>query len=741
MNTVVTSRRGFLKVGAAAGGGLLLGLSSGCSVSGSQTYKTGKPVADDTAQLNAWLHVTPANELVFYLDKSEMGQGVTTGLPVLVAEELEVDPAQLQLRMAPVDDIYKNTAFGMQLTGGSTSISSSWELLQKMGAAARQLLLAAAAFEWQVEVAELRASDGLIHHDASGRSAPYGEFAAIASGLPVPEVVKLKDKKDHKLIGKYNHRLDAEVKTTGRAQFGVDTEVPGAAVACVVRCPQFGGRVEGFTDTRARQVAGLVDVFAISTGVAVVADGYWPARKAADLLEVDWNLADAVRIGSDEMMAEARRLGRESGKTAREEGEPERALAGAATVVEAEYELPYLAHATMEPMNCTAAVTAESCDIWAPTQLQGLVPGIASAITGLAKDRVRVHTTFLGGGFGRRAALDFVVEAVEISKHLQRPVKVIWSREDDMQHDFYRPLAYHRLRGAIGEGGRPLAWQQRIVSPSIEGQTTAVMGTAFFPHWVPDGLRDGILGSARYLQEALTVSRGAVEGADDMPYAIDNLAIEYKQFNPGVPIGYWRSVGHSHTAFAVESFIDELAHAAGADPFAYRRTLLAQAPRHRGVLELAADKAGWGRAAAGRYQGIAVHRSFGSYVAQVAEVSVAPGGKLHIHRVVCALDCGRVVTPDIVVAQMESGIVFGISAALYGAIDIDQGAVSQSNFHDYPVLRINESPQIEVYIVDSDEAPGGVGEPATPPVAAALTNAVYAATGQRLRQLPVKLKA
>ncbi|TQV66142.1 xanthine dehydrogenase family protein molybdopterin-binding subunit [Exilibacterium tricleocarpae] len=737
MNTLITSRRNFLKTGAAAGGGLVLAATTGCSASRSQPYKTQQSPADNSAQLNAWLHITPANELVFYLDKSEMGQGVTTGLPVLIAEELEIDPAQLQLRMAPVDDVYKNTIFNMQATGGSTSLRAGWELIRQMGAAARELLLAAAAFEWQVDVTELRAGDGLIHHRASGRSAPYGDFAAVAAGLPVPEVVTLKDKRDFKLIGKYDRRLDADVKVTGAAQFGIDTEVAGALVACVVRCPRFGGRVESYDAGKTRALPGVLHVLEIDSGVAVVADGYWPARQGAEQLAVRWNFDDAASMSSAEISAEAKRLGRRSGKTAREEGDVERGLEAAATRLSAEYELPYLAHATMEPMNCTASVTEAGCDVWAPTQAQGLIPGAVAGITGIPRDQVRVHTTFLGGGFGRRAAIDFVVEAVELSDHLRRPVKVVWSREDDMQHDFYRPMAYHRLEAGLSAAGKPTAWRQRIVSPSLEGEAAEELGPALVPSWIPGGLRDAVLGGARYLMESLMVSEGAVEGASDMAYAIDNLAIEYRHFNPGIPIGYWRSVGHSHTAFAVESFVDELAQAARVDPLSYRRTLLAAAPRHRQVLELAAQKAGWGRAAKGRHQGLAVHYSFGSYVAQVVEVSVTGDAELRVHRVVCAVDCGLVVNPDIVKAQMESGIVFGLTAALYGAIDIDQGAVKQGNFHDYEMVRINDCPEIEVHIVDSDAAPGGVGEPSTPPLAPALANAVYAATGQRLRKLPI----
>jgi isoquinoline 1-oxidoreductase beta subunit len=552
-----------------------------------------------------------------------------------------------------------------------------------------------------------------VIHTGTNRRLTFGALAQRAAALPVPADVQLKDPKDWRLAGKPTKRLDTRFKVNGTAQFGIDVRVPGMLTALVARSPVFGGKVRTFDASAATAIPGVRRVVQISSGVAVVGDGYWPAKQGRDALKVSWDEGPVAQVSSASISSLFAQRATQDGAVARHDGDALAALAGAAQRIEAVYEMPFLAHATMEPMNCTAHVRADGVDIWAPTQFQTGAQMVGAQIGGVGPEKVAVHTTYLGGGFGRRFELDFIMEALETSKAAGAPVKVIWSREDDIQHAQYRPANYHQLRAALDAAGQPVAWTHRIVAPSIMAR--------MFPQTVKNGL-DG----------------EAVEGGVGLPYAVPNVHVDYQLTDTGIPVGFWRSVNNSFNAFAVEGFIDELAVAAKKDPYEYRRGLLTNAPRDRGVLELAATKAGWGTPLpAGRARGIAVYKSFESYAAQVAEVSVSPAGDVRVHRVVCAIDCGMHVNPSTIEAQMQSGIVFGLTAALKGAITIENGRVTQSNFHDYQMLRIAEMPVVEVHIMPSNEAPGGVGEPGTPPIAPAVCNAIFAATGKRIRRLPI----
>jgi isoquinoline 1-oxidoreductase beta subunit len=633
---------------------------------------------------------------------------------MLLAEELEADWSKVRIEFAPADKAYANPMFGVQGTGGSTSVRAAWMPLRKAGAAAREMFIAAAAATWGVQQSECRAERGAVVHGASKRRLSYGALVAKAAALPVPGDVPLKAPKDWKILGTPVKRLDTPPKVDGSAEFGLDVKVPGMLVAVVARCPVPGGKVASFDATKAKAVPGVRQVVQISSGIAVVADGYWPAKRGRDALEVTWDEGPNAQISSASISQLLSQRTEQPGAVARHDGEdPDPLLAVAVTKVEAAYELPFLAHATMEPMNCTASVRADGVDVWAPTQFQTGAQGLGAKIGGVPPDTVKVHTTYLGGGFGRRFELDFIQEALETSKAAGVPVKVIWSREDDIRNGQYRPACYHRLRAGIDGGGQPTVWTHRFAAPSI-------LARVFGPQSIKDG-----------------IDNEAVEGGVGMPYAVPNVRVEFALTDLGIPVGFWRSVNNSFHAFVVESFVDELAHAARKDPYEYRRDLLTKAPRHLGVLNLAARHAGWGTPlAAGRARGIAVWKAFESYVAQVAEVSV-DAGDVRVHRVVCAVDCGPVVNPDIVAAQMQSAIVFGLTAALWGEIAIDKGRTQQSNFHDYRMLRMAEMPVVEVHIVPSSDAQGGVGEPGTPPIAPAVCNALFALTSKRIRKLPI----
>ncbi|HSB04561.1 MAG TPA: xanthine dehydrogenase family protein molybdopterin-binding subunit [Thermodesulfobacteriota bacterium] len=705
------SRREFLKTGAVVTGGLLLGFSLPSRESLSEA------AVQSTAPFppNAFIRIGTDDVVTMIVNKSEMGQGVYTSLPMLIAEELECDWKKVRAESAPVDPVYNHTTFGIQMTGGSTSVWSEYDRLRKVGAAAREMLITAAAETWKVEKTSCRAEKGKVIHK-SGKKLTYGQLAEKAAALPIPKEVKLKNPSAFKIIGKQTRRLDTPEKTNGKAVFGIDSKVSGVLTAVIARSPVFGGKVKSFNAEKARNVPGVKEIVQLGSGVAVVADNFWSAKKGRDVLEVAWDEGPLRTLSTQGLRKEYADLAETPGIIARKEGDPEKALSSASKQIHSDYEVPYLAHAMMEPLNCLADVNANRCEIWAGTQFQTVDRDAAARATGLKPEDVKIHTTFLGGGFGRRAnpQSDFVIEAVQIAKEVKKPVKVVWTREDDVKGGYYRPMWYDRLSAGLDREGKLVAWRHRIVGQSI-------MAGTLFEAMIKDG-----------------IDITSVEGAKDIPYAIPNVLIDLHSPRTGVPVLWWRSVGHSHTAFVVESFIDEVAHSAGKDPYEFRRKLFAKHPRHRGVLQLAARKAGWGtKLPSGRARGIAVHESFGSFVAQVAEVSVNPAGEVRVHRVVCAIDCGKVVNPSTIKAQMESGIVFGLSAALHGAISFKNGRVEQSNFHDYPVLRMNEMPLVEVHIVPSTEASGGVGEPGVPPIAPAVTNAIFAVSGKRIRRLPI----
>jgi isoquinoline 1-oxidoreductase beta subunit len=708
------SRRRFFKTSALAGGGLVLGVH----LPGLRnSIHAAEPAAAAFAP-NAFVRIGADESVTVIVNHSEMGQGCYTTVPMLVAEDLEADWSKVRFESAPVAPVYNHTVYGIQMTGGSSSTWSEWERLRKAGAAAREMLIAAAAETWKVDPKTCRAENGHVLSGA-GQRASFGSLAAKASRLTPPQDVALKDPKDFKIVGKATKRLDTPDKTNGKAIFGLDVTVPGMLVAVVARPPVFGGKVQSFNADKARAVSGVKHVVQVPAGIAVVADGFWPAKLARELLEIVWDDGPLGTLDSRAQFAQYAELAKKPGAVATRQGDVAAALEAAAKKFEAVYDLPYLAHATMEPMNCVADVRADQCTVWTGTQFQTVDQAAAAQEAGLKPEQVQIHTTLLGGGFGRRAtpSSDFVREAVQISKAVGKPVKVVWTREDDTRGGYYRPRAYHTVSAGLDAAGLPAAWQQHVVCQSF------IAGTPFEPHVIKDGVDDT-----------------AVEGARDLPYTIPNLSVVWHQAPGGVPTLWWRSVGHSHTAFVVETFLDELAHAAGKDPVEYRRALLGDKhPRHLKVLDLIAEKSGWSKPLpAGRARGLALHESFGSYVAHVAEVSLSKDGKPRVHRVVCAIDCGPAVNPENIRAQMEGGTGFGLTAALYGEISFERGRVKQRNFHDYPMLRMNEMPEVEVHIVPSTDKMGGVGEPGVPSVAPALVNALFMLTGKRIRRLPIR---
>jgi isoquinoline 1-oxidoreductase beta subunit len=702
-------RRDFLKKGAAGGTALVIGFY----LPGKFEALAAPPV--EPKALNAWVRIASDDSVTIFIDKSEMGQGVVTSLAMLLAEELDFDWKKVKTEFAPAAPPYFNPLFGLQGTGGSTSIRASWGPLTKAGAAAREMLVAAAAQQWYVEPSACHVENGAVVHSATNKRLGYGALVEQAAKLAVPASPVLKDPKNYHYVGKPMKRLDTPSKANGKAGFGIDVRLPKIEHAVVERCPVPGGKVKSFDDSKAKAVRGVKQVLQISSGVAVVADNTWSAMEGRRALQISWEEGSNAANSSAAIRQLYLAAAEKPGAIARKDGDADAALAAAAKKVEASYEVPFLAHATMEPMNCAADVRPDGCDIYAPTQFQTFVQMTGAKITGLKQEQVRVHTTFLGGGFGRRAEQDFVAEAVEISQATGMPVQVTWSREDDMRHDFYRPAVYSKLVAGLDADGWPVAWKSRIVGPSIMSR--------FFPGSVKNG-----------------VDETSVEGQANSKYAIPNFLVEYALTETGVPVGFWRSVGNSQNGYITECFIEELARAGGKDSFEFRRKLLANAPRHLGVLELAAEKAEWGKPLpAGRTRGIAVVESFGSFVAEVAEVSInRKSGDVRVDRVVCAVDCGRYVNPDTIAAQMEGAIVFGLTAALKGQITIEKGRVQQSNFHDYEMLRLKEMPRVEVHIVPSNEAPGGAGEPGTPPIAPAVCNAIFAATGRPIRRLPIR---
>ncbi len=712
------SRRKFIKDSTVLISGLVIGfylpMKSGRAFAESMQSKTVYPP-------NAFIRIGSDESVTIILNKSEMGQGVYTSLPMLIAEELEADWSKISVESAPVAAVYNHTGFGMQLTGGSSSIPSSWEQLRKVGACARILLIRAGATTWNVPEDECFAEASFVIHRQTNRKLSYGSLAAAASKLALPENVTLKDPKDFKLIGKATKRLDTPLKINGSAQFGLDVYLPGMLTVLVARSPSFGGKLMRFDATEAKKIAGVEGVYPFENKIAVAASGFWPAKTARDLLEIEWDETAGSELTTSKMRADYLALAKTEGNIAVSIGDASGKINQSFKTVTAEYELPYLAHAAMEPLNVVVDLRKDACTIWTGTQSQTMDRAMAAKIADLKPEQVEIHTTFLGGGFGRRAnpRSDFVMEAVQVAKLIGKPVKVVWTREDDTRGGYYRPMWADHIEAGIDAEGRPLTWKHTIVGQSI------VADTPFEAFLTKNG-----------------IDSTSVEGAIAMPYSIPNLEVSLHSPKNAVTVQWWRSVGHSHTAFVVETMMDELAYLAGKDPIEYRLSLLSPDSRYRGVLQLVAEKANWNqnKLPQGHAIGVAVHQSFESYVAQVAEISLE-NGKVRVHRIVSAVDCGIAINPDGIHQQIEGAIVYGLSAALHGEITLEKGKVVQSNFNDYPPLRFSEMPSIEVHIVQSNQPPTGIGEPGTPPVAPAIANAVFALTGKRLRRMPFDQEA
>ena len=694
---MIPSRRDFLRTGAA---GLLLGL-----VLPERSKLAAQRGPQAPPKANAYIHIAPDNSVTFTITKAEMGQGTVTSLSMLLAEELDCDWKNVRTEFAPVDP----ALYGNQGVYGSSSIRTTWNPLRQAGAIGRAMLIDAAAQQWSVDKSRLTTENGFVLNPASNARLSYGSLSEAASRLPLPLNVGLKDPKRYKLIGQPLKRLDTHDKVNGRAQFGLDARVPGMVYASLARCPVFGGKVAGFDASKAKAMPGVKSIIQTPSGVAVIGENTWAAMQGRKALEITWDEGPNANQSSAAIRRMFADLVRQPGVVAKKNGDAEQALSTASKKLEAVYEAPYLSHAPMEPQNCTAVVHPDSCEIWAPTQQQSGTRSTAAQVTGLKPEQIKVNTLFMGGGFGRRSNVDYVSEAVEIAKAMPGvPVKLTWSREDDMQHDLYRPASYVKFGGGLDPDGWPVAFTAKVACPSFFG-----------------GGRPGAVDST------------AVEGIHTLEYSIPGFLVDWRRADAGIPTFFWRAVGYTQNTFFAESFLDELAAAGGKDPVELRRRLLTNSPRLLEVLNRAADKANWGKAPAGHFQGVAIVNNIGSFTAQVAEVSVEKG-KLRVHRVVCAVDCGHVVNPAIVKQQIESGIVYGLSAALKGEITIDHGCVQQGNFNTYDVVRIDEMPQIDVVIVATDNNPGGIGEASVPPIAPAVCNAIFAATKKRIRRLPIR---
>jgi isoquinoline 1-oxidoreductase beta subunit len=700
------SRRGFLKVAAAAGGGLMVGFWPGQGMAAA----AGAP-----ADLNAFIAIGADDRIVLTMPKVEMGQGTYTSVPMLIAEELEVDMNQIEVRHAPPDAKVYGAPFGDQFTGGSLTIRLLYEPMRQTGAAARMVLVQAAADGWQVAPDSCRAERGEVVHTASGRRVKYGQLVAAAAKLPAPEKIALKQPKDFKLVGQPAKRLDAKGKTDGSAMFGIDAQVKGMKVAVVAASPVIGGKLKSVNDAKARKLRGVRQIVKLDNAVAVVADNYWYAKQGLAALDIKWDEGQYAKLGTDDVRKLMVAALQKPGHIARNDGDALKALAADGQRIEALYVNPMLAHATMEPMNCTVHVKGDgTAEIWTGSQVPARARDDAAKVLGLAPEKVTLHNHYIGGGFGRRLYTDYVVQAAAVARQVKSPVKLVWSREEDIQHCLLRGMYAHSVSASLGKDGKPLAFSHKIAGPSNLA--------SFAPGWLKDGL-----------------DIDNVEGSDVFSYDIPNMRSEYTQEDGPVPTAFWRGVGPTRNMTVLESFMDELALKVGQDPLAYRLSLLDKQPRAAQVLKVAAERAGWDTPLPPRSgRGIALMRSWGTYLAQVVDVAVSDDGEVTVKRVVCAVDCGQVVNPDTVAAQIQSGINFGLTAGLFGVITLKDGRVEQSNFHDYPILRMSQAPRIDVVLVPSSEAPGGIGEPGTAGVGAALTNAVFAATGVRVRELPLR---
>jgi isoquinoline 1-oxidoreductase beta subunit len=702
------SRRDFLNATAVAGSGLILALT----LPGRSGMSKSAAAAQAGGQMNAWLKIARDNSITIIVDRSEMGQGVYTALPMLLAEELEIDFSAIRVEAAPVGDAYINPGNGGQVTGTSNSVQDAWDKLRMAGATARTMLILTAAKRWRVDPAACVAKNGMVS-GPQGKMQSYGELADSAAKQPIPKNVKLKAKSNFQIIGKPRARIDTPGKVDGSAEFGLDVKLPGMLHAALAQCPVLGGKMEQLDSSAADKMPGVRKILPTASGVVVVADHFWQALKARNALRITWDPGPNANLDNAAIYAQLEKTAAsDAGLSARADGDAQAAFKSAKQRLSAAYYLPLLAHATMEPMNCTADVKAGGCDLYVGTQVQQVAQTTAATAAGLLPAQVRVYTTLIGGGFGRRLDIDFIPAAVEASKAVGAPVKVIWTREDDMTHDTYRPPAYEEVSGGLDASGKITAWKLHITSPSI---------------------------TARMFPPVKGVDDSVIEAAVNNLYDVANLAVSYSRQEIGIDVGYLRSVSHAPNCFVIESFMDELAAVSGQNPFDFRIRHLANKPRQRHVLQQAAEHAGWGKPPPGRHQGIALMEGYTTHLAQVAEISFA-GGELKVHKIVCVVDCGQMVNPRIVESQIESGIVFGLTAALWGDVTIVGGRVQQSNFNNYRLLRHNELPELEVHLIDSGEAPGGIGEAAVPLVAPALCNAIFAATGKRLRALPIGLQ-
>ncbi len=701
------NRRDFIKVTSTAGSGLILGFYLP-----STNKLSGKPLTSTAFEPNAWIKVQPDNFVRIMVAKSEMGQGVVTSLPMIVADEMDLDWSQVIAEKAPAD----RKKYGWQMTGGSNSVSGGWKKLRKAGATAREMLVSAAAQEWDVSKNECTSKLGTVIHESTGRVLSYGELAGKASTLVIPKKPKLKSKNEFTIIGKDKKKKDTPSKINGTAEFALDVQLDGMVYATVIHSPVFGGEVKSFDKSSVSDVSGIINIFIIERGLAIVAENTWAALKAGKKIKIDWSDGDSAGVDSKKIRKDLMKASEKKGSVVRKEGNVKKALASSDNIHEVIYESPLQAHATMEPMNCTAYVKKDQCEVWAGTQDANGARKIAAKASNLSKKQVKVNVTYLGGGFGRRAHNDFVEEAVEISKVMKKPVKLIWSREEDMQHDYYRPASVHVMKGAFDQNNQLTSWSHRIAAPSI-------LFTQFVKIPFP------------FKEKADIIS---VEGAKHLPYEIPNMQVDFQMTKTTIPLWFWRSVYNSQNAFANECFMDELSEKAGKDPVQFRLDLLPKNSRDAGVINLVAEKSGWTDFNNDKiFQGFSCHKSFGTWVAQVARVSIE-NNQVKVHEVHCAVDCGTLINPANAKTQISSGIIYGLSATLKSKITVKDGRIVESNFDDFDVIRMDETPDIHVYFVDSDEDPTGLGEPGLPPIAPAVTNAVYAATGKRFRNLPIQ---
>ena len=737
------SRRQFIKKSSITGTALLIGFQLPSCNSNRTDFPTLKADHNNLLEYepNAWIRISADDTITVIVNHSEMGQGITTALPMIVAEELDADWSKVKAEIAPAESVYKNPTFYTQMTAASTSVRTSWKILRKAGAATRQLLIEAAAQTWQVPVSQCYSDKSRVFHTPSEKVLRYGQLLAQARKLNVPENPVLKNPEDFRLIGTNTPRLDSEIKTTGEAKFGIDIKVPEMLTATVIHPPTFGAELDSFNSDRTMKIPGVKKVVSIDRGVAVVATGFWQALEGARALNIKWTESETIFADDEKIRQRWHQLEKEPGKTRYERGEsgdffenPEN------DSLQATYILPYQGHATPEPMNCTASVQENRCDVWVPTQHQDATQETASRITGLDYDRVFVHTTYVGGGFGRRISVEHVEEAVQLSKKLKVPIKVIWSREEDTRNDPLRPASYNILKAVLNSRGLPIAWNHKIIGADHMAHQLQKLLPSMLPYWVPRFLRNTITSMAEVFVPRYFPGKMAIEGAIPTPYDIPNVQIDFVNDDPGVPLGFMRSVAHANTAFVVESFLDEIAFSSGKDPFEFRAELLAKSPRALKVLKLAANKAGWGRKRPkGIFRGIAFHDFQDTFLTFVAEVSISESKEIKVHRFVCAVDCGIVINPKIIAAQMESGIAFGLTATLKSEITIKNNRIEQSNFDDFSILTMEEMPEVETYLVKSGEPPTGIGESAVPLIAPAVANAVFAATGKRLRKIPLRL--